>query len=293
MENDTPHFEDMLEKNGLEPQTEPDQNLDPAQEEIARLRQALEKSSRDFRSVQSEKDSLKSKYEKMYGFVQGSGIAEIDEETGKIKKIEHQKAEKTIADIEKEIKEEQKEIRKKWKAGDIEEDEYSELLDKVNDKKDYVYDLKLKQVEERINNKQEPQEPIQREKGESNKSAYDRIVNENPDVGNKDSALFQEMNKIFQSDPNYYSRGNPSSGGDANVYGELISKAKEALAGTQNAYTQPRGKGYKAPQKTKSYLKDSDINMLANAGLKDRSELKSINDNMGRWETDFSITMED
>lgn len=280
-------FEDILKESGLvEPEKKQEESIEEYRSRLAKLEAANEKMSSDYRELRSQYDTTKDRFGKTIGYLEGAGLAKFDRETGEIHRIDSSEQSINPDKLEKEISKETKNLEKQFKDGDIDHEEFLNAQKEIDEKKEQLIKL-------RIESQYKEKEPAVNKESQTDNvdTEYKKIGEQYRDIYNPDSTLFKEMQKIYNEDPNYWSKGNPSGGKNPKIYAELAEKANQRLL-SSDKYDSPRGQGYKTPGKQKSYLSKEQTSSLIAAGFSNTNLLKDINNSIGRWESSGEIQME-
>lgn len=279
----------------------------PTQEMINALQKQIETQTEQISNLARDKDAFSERFAKIAGFLDGSGVAKYDPETGQITKIEQKK--ETVnpeIQIQNEINNIKNDLKKKVEDGEISQEEYWEKLeDKITPLQEKKYDIKLNSKLSKIEEKLEKQNALNQSKASKTVTdKYLEIEKQYPDVSNKNSPLFKKMNEIYSKNDLYKDasydngKGNPAKFRDLilraetelKAEGVMVTKHKDSI---RNQFASPVNRGYSEPIKTDDHIGEDGDKLLISQGFKDDNLRNKINGLMKDYNNTGTIYLED
>jgi hypothetical protein len=302
-------------------------------EENKSLAEKADRAVSGYQKMQSERDQVVSQYSGIaYQLVQ-NGLAEYDSDTGSIKlklpqnsgdsnsepqsSEEITKIDSEIKSIKQQITEKRKEINKKYREGEITEDERDDLLtDEIGDLQDQRADLLTKKTAISLmqSNPKETKPTVDTSKDV--RTQYDEIATKYPDSSNPESALFKEMKALVKAGKYDIRDVNIGKQDKFGNFIEFTGKPQErerlimeaqarvdakaetrkrnnaaAHSAAADAFSGPESGAY-VDRGKKPTLDTSQVNMLYNSGFKSKNLIKEINSVYSGYEQTGSIILE-
>jgi hypothetical protein len=302
-------IEDILAEAGMseekeeKPEDKNAQQYTDLSKQIDDMRTQVQQTQSQLSQASKDREELISRQAKMIGYIEGTGVGKYDPNTGDIIKIEPQVDESK--EIEKEIKELEKDLKVKLDNGDIEHADYWRLLQEqrapLKDRLDELkFDRRVKTFEDKVTKsvKTDPKaDPVV----VTNTESYNKVAVDFPDVNNTSSELFKEMARLYDKYPNKYAKANYDGGkGDPRQYRDLAERAVEILEAkgvatnkqvrTHGQFNSPSNDGYERKAPAKSNISKSDVGLLVGQGYSNANLLKQVNSIMADYETNGGVT---
>jgi hypothetical protein len=238
----------------------------------------------------------------MIGYIEGTGVGKYDPTTGDIIKVEPTVDE--AKEIEKEIKDLEKDLKTKLDNGDIDQSDYWRQLQEqrapLKDRLDELkFERRVKTIEDRVGKVKDV--VVQPTVNATSIEKYNKVTADFPDVSNNQSELFKEMARLYEKYPDKYNKANYDNGnGDPNQYRDLAERAAEILEArgvqtnrqvrTPGQFDSPSNDGYQRKAPTKSNITKDEVGMLVGVGYSNPNLLKEVNSIMADYEKNGGVT---
>jgi hypothetical protein len=315
----------------FEEEPAPPNEAETLRNKVAELEKMIKDSQlTGYRTLDSQRNLSIDRFVKAVAFIEQKGIGKYDPATGEIIAVEAKADTSTdydsqITDIDRMIKEKNRELQRKVDNGDITSAEKLELMEEFKDplimKRSEILAEKIaeKKTREAIKPLEEMSKKYQPIKDEITES-FTELRSQYPDADNTNSLLYQKMNQIYISNPlrwkdaNYGEIGADGSvikyTGNPEIRKALIEEAEQALVkegkikksmtdatkkkfSTLDSQTYEPGEGDQGARlREKTGMSDSQVNILVSQGFKDKSLLKYVNHVYSQYSKTGVMTMD-